>query len=299
MKFFDIENKYKILLVFFILKICFIHIDMAEAKSWQELKGDHFIVFFIGEDKFAGEVLDNAEVYYKRIAFKLGYDRYSDFWTWDKRVKIYIYRDHNAYLKFSGQPDWSHGMADYTNKQILSYIWGKNFIESLLPHEIAHLVFRDFVGFKGEVPLWLDEGVAQWAEKENKEKIKLMERRYYKEGMFFTLEDMMRLNINLLSKKGGVHIRATLTRSGDPGILFLSTKNLITTYYMEAVSLVNFMINRYGTKRFTDFCRELRDGKNINEALKSTYSVNVSNIKQLETEWRGYLEKELIVNNEN
>ena len=167
MKFFDIENKYKILLVFFILKICFIHIDMAEAKSWQELKGDHFIVFFIGEDKFAEEVLDNAEVYYKRIAFKLGYDRYSDFWTWDKRVNIYIYRDHNAYLKFSGQPDWSHGMADYTNKQILSYIWGKNFIESLLPHEIAHLVFRDFVGFKGEVPLWLDEGVAQWAEKEN------------------------------------------------------------------------------------------------------------------------------------
>ena len=293
------RNIKNILLVLFILIICFINKDVAQAKSWQELKGDHFVVYFNGEEKFAKNVLDNAEVYYNRIAFKLGYNRYSDFWTWGKRVKVYIYEDHKSYIKYSGQPKWSHGMADYTNKQIASYTWGENFVESLLPHEIAHLIFRDFVGFKGDVPLWLDEGVAQWAEKENKEKIQFMERKYYNEDMFFTLEDMMRLNLNVLSKKKGVHIRVTLTRSGEPGVLFLSTDNLIATYYMEAVSLVNFLISRYGIKRFNDFCCQLRDGKDINGSLKAAYSVHLSNLKELEEEWRGYLEKGLSSDNAN
>ncbi len=134
----------------------------ARAEQWQVLNSDHFIVHFLSDEQFARDVLDKSEIYYNDIATQLGYPRYSEFWLWDKRVKIFIYADHRSYLNATGQPDWSQGMADYRQKRISSYVWSSGFLESLLPHEIAHLIFRDFVGFKGEVPVWLDEGVAQW-----------------------------------------------------------------------------------------------------------------------------------------
>ena len=133
------------------------------SQEWREASGEHFRVYFLDNVDFANEVLRNAEIFYRRIAIDIGYPRYSEFWTWDKRVKIYIYQDRVTFLKATNQPSWSEGMADYTNKQILSYAWSQGFMDSLLPHEMAHLIFRDFVGFKGEIPLWLDEGVAQWA----------------------------------------------------------------------------------------------------------------------------------------
>ena len=129
-----------------------------EIGEWKELKGEHFIVCYLQNEDFADDVLDKSEVYYSRIAADLNYPRYSEFWTWDKRVKIYIHPNLESFLKATGQPQWSRGMADYNNKQIISYAWSGGFLESLLPHEIAHLIFRDFVGFKSEIPLWLDEG---------------------------------------------------------------------------------------------------------------------------------------------
>ncbi|MDB4349908.1 hypothetical protein OAA99_03040, partial [Omnitrophica bacterium] len=149
-------------LVTLFLLLLFVLTGTAAAEDWKELDSDHFVIYYTQDEKFAKEVTRNAEDYYKDIATDLGYPRYSEFWTWANRVKIYIYPDHASFLKASGQPQWSHGMADYTKKKILSYLWSEMFIDSILPHEIAHLVFRDFVGFTGKIPLWLDEGVAQW-----------------------------------------------------------------------------------------------------------------------------------------
>src|SRR4030042_3275592 len=84
----------------------FIFTLAALALEWQELKGEHFIVYFNPSDQgvsssgaeidFVKEVLHKAELYYQRIAPDLGYPRYSKFWTWEKRVKIYIYPDHKS-----------------------------------------------------------------------------------------------------------------------------------------------------------------------------------------------------------
>ena len=149
-----------LLSLFFLIFFC----SDSYAFDWQELSGEHFIVYFLENKNFAQDTLDKAEVYYRNIAMELGYPRYSDFWTWDNRVKIYIYPDRKTYLQLTGEPAWSAGVASYDRKEIVSFAWSDNFLEFLLPHEITHLMFRDFVGFKGEVPLWLDEGVAQWAE---------------------------------------------------------------------------------------------------------------------------------------
>lgn len=260
------------------------------AQDWQELKSEHFVVYFTQDDNFAQEVLGAAEVYYQRIASDIGYPRYSAFWTWDKRVKIYIYLDQSSYLKATGQPEWSQGMADYTNKQIMGYIRSTGFIESILPHEIAHLIFRDFVGFKGEIPLWLDEGVAQWSEELRRKQIKTMAKHLYNNNSLLTLKDMMNLDIKIMDKKA-VYIRPILTKDGDKGVLFLSGDNLINTYYLQAASLVGFLMERYGSYSFADFCRQLRDGKTLEDALKNTYPAYIQNLDELERNWREYIDK--------
>lgn len=278
----------------YLLSVTFIFIFLSSclAQEWQELKGEHFIAYFTQDQKFAKEVLDSSEVYYRRIASDLGYPRYNDFWLWDKRVKIYIYPDHASFLKETGQPEWSEGVAEYKAKRIASYAGSRKFLESVLPHEIAHLIFRDFVGFVGEIPLWLDEGVAQWEEETKRNDIKLMVKRLYEADNLLSIEDMMRLDIRNMKDKNIVYIRPTRTKNGDPATLFLSLDKLINTYYIESVSLVGFLIERYGSNSFAEFCRQLRDGKALEDALKFAYPSYIRSLKDLDDGWRQYLGKQ-------
>jgi hypothetical protein len=261
------------------------------TQTWRELIGEHFVIYYIADEKFAKEVSEKAEVYYGRIATDLGYPRYSEFWTWDNRVKIYIYPDHDSYVKSTGQPKWTQGMANYRKKEIVSFAWSKGFVESLLPHEMAHLIFRDFVGFKGEIPLWLDEGVAQWEEEARRKQIKAMAKEYYEKDLFLSITDMMKLDITRVSESDRIYIRSSRTKNGEPGVLFLSADNLIHTYYLQAASLIGFLIEQCGSYSFADFCRQLRDGKRLEESLRFSYPTKIRNLEELEKIWREYLEQ--------
>lgn len=280
-----------------------------DSLNWEEFKGDHFIVYFnptqdglavpkensIEEAavimKFIKEVLDKAEVYYQNIALDLGYPRYSEFWTWEKRVKIYIYPDNNSFLAATGQPAWSEGMADYMKKQIVGYSRSRGFVDSILPHEMAHLVFRDFIGFKEELPLWLDEGVAQWEETSKRREMKRIIKDLYGKDSILTISDMMSINIRNIKRKDGLYIRSIITKNGDPGVLFLNGENLVNTYYIQAVSLVGFLMEKFGSVDFTNFCRQLRDGKKFEDALLSSYPLQIRSLEEFEKRWREYIEE--------
>lgn len=263
----------------------------GQEEEWRKFNGTHFIVYFTQNEKFAKEVLDKAEVYYRNIAVNLGYPRYSKFWLWGKRVRIYVYPDREKFLKATSQPYWSEGMADYKNRKIVSYAWSKGFLESLLPHEMAHLIFRDFVGFKGEIPLWLDEGVAQWEEEAKRTEMKSMIKQLYDKDQLMMVNDMMKLDIARMKEKDRIYIRPTRTKEGEVAVLFLSTENLVRTYYLQSVSLVGFLIEEYGSTKFSEFCRQLRDEKTIEEALRGAYLPQINDLTELEDRWREYLEK--------
>jgi hypothetical protein len=280
------NKKIKLILIVILGLFC---LAANNEPAWLERKSEHFIVYFIQDEKFAQQVLDEAEKYYRNIASSLGYARYSEFWTWEKRVKIYIYPDRVSFLEITGQPKWSEGMADYKKKQIVSYVWGHGFLESLLPHEMTHLIFRDFVGFLGEVPLWLDEGVAQWEEEAKRPQIKKMAKNYFEQDNLMSVSDIMKLNILHLRSQNGLFIRPTRTKDGKPGVIFLSSNNLVEIYYLESASLVGYLIDKFGSESFSAFCRELRDGKTIEEALSIAYPARISNITELEDGWREYL----------
>jgi hypothetical protein len=261
----------------------------TSGQSWQEFKGEHFIVYFTNNAAFAKDVLDKSEYYYKRIASDLGYARYSEFWTWDNRVRIYIYPDHKSYIAATGQPSWSQGMADYRGKQILSYAWSTGFVESLLPHEMGHLIFRDFVGFKGEVPLWLDEGVAQWSEGMNRDYINSLARDAYRNNLILPLKEMMILDVRKIDEHGEIYMSTVTTNDNEKGVMFLSGEKLVNAFYLQSVSLVDFLVGKYGSERFIDFCRQLREGKTLADALKFAYPMHIRSVDELEAEWKKYL----------
>ncbi|MBN2121058.1 MAG: hypothetical protein JW734_08430 [Candidatus Omnitrophica bacterium] len=172
------------------------HFEISAQDNWEEIKSHHFVVYYPENKKtFAKQVLRVAEQDYFRVADYLRYSRRSNFWTWNNRVKIYLYPDKFTYLKETAALQASNGMADYDQKTIYSFLESPDFLESILPHEIAHLIFRDFVGFHKNVPLWLDEGIAQWAEVKNRKERHEIAKSYAKAGMLLPLKRMMIINI--------------------------------------------------------------------------------------------------------
>ena len=69
-------------------------------------------------------------------------------------------------------------------------------------------------------------------------------------------------------------------------------EDLINVYYLQAVSLVGFLIESYGALSFADFCRQLRDGRTLGDALRIAYPMHITSVEELETKWREYLGKQ-------
>ncbi len=247
--------------------------------EWEELKGKHFIVYHVSakeggasdSESFAKKTLRKAESCYKNTAQELGYERRSDFWTWDNRVKIYIFAKGETFTKATNQPKWSKGMADYTNKRILGFQQKneKEFLEGILPHEVGHLVFRDFIGFKSDVPLWLDEGVAQWQEEAKRKIARLAAMELGKRKELIALKDLTEIDQQRLRES--------------------KVKNAVRNFYIQSAALVDMMITKYGTDPFTKFCRELRDGKSVGNALKKAYPSSVKSLEALQKEFLRYV----------
>ena len=239
----------------------------AEEGGWQELKGDHFVVYYATDAVFARTILRKAESYYDRIARDLGYARYENFWKWERRCKIYVFPDKGTYLRATGQPSWSIGSAHYGRKEVVSYSGCQAFVDETLPHELAHLIFRDFVGFTSDIPLWLDEGVAQRQEPSKQKAVD-----YY---------------VWQLAQEKKLWSLARLTRT-DPAELL--DPGEAQAFYVQAASLVSFLIDRHGTASFSHLCRQLRDGKPLDEALRFAYPSKMRDLAALEAAWLKYVE---------
>lgn len=235
---------------------------ISHAEEWKDLKGENFVVFYLEDAVFAQKVLTQAERYYQGIASDLGYSRYDNFWQWENRAKIYIHRNHEEFLKATGKKPWIHGTAFYNKREVISYKWGQGFLDMLLPHELCHLIFRDFVGFKGEVPLWLDEGVAQWEETRKRK------------WALDTAKD-------LIAKRAYMPL-GELTRVGSDSD---NDSALSAKLYAQAATLVGYLIEKYGSSKFISFCRELRDGKSVDAALSFIYTDSVPDLGTLEKKW--------------
>lgn len=253
----------KFFVIFLILLLSFCGV-MAQ-ESWNTLKSTHFIVFYKSAPvDFVKLVSDRAEEYYKEIAEDLGFSRF-DFWLWDDRAKIYIHDDINAYRSATRQPSWSVGVAYPSLKTIQTFPYAGDFLESVLLHEMGHIIFREFVGFNNPgVPLWLDEGVASYQEKSKYPYVNSQIRKAIDEGSFMDLNQLSKLH----------------------SLVGLDSR-LVYIFYAESFGLVDFLISEFGRDKFVFFCQDLRDKKDFERAQTAAYPFR--NIKGLDQAWQNYL----------
>jgi len=250
-------------LIFFSIFILFN--SLSAEESFKESKSTHFVIFYQNAgDDFVKTVLEKAEFYYDRIAEDLGFRRF-DFWLWDNRAKIYIYDDAKSYQAASGQPSWSGGAALLDYKIIQTFNLAGDFLDTILPHELGHIIFREFVGFNNPgIPLWLEEGVASYQEKSKYSQAGIFCRKAIAEGNFMDL------------KKLSSFYRVT---SLD--------LELVNIFYAESFSIVDFLIKSFGRDKFVLFCQNLRDCENLEKAIRLTYPFG--SLEGLDKAWVNFL----------
>ena len=240
----------------------------GNKTEWRAIKKKHFIIYYLNDSEFADRVGREAESYYSTINRDLGFTRHDGFWLWDNRATIYIYRMRESFVQASGAPQWAAGKANASKRLIATYHGSEKFIDSVLPHEMTHLIFMEFMGLEKAIPLWLNEGVAQWEDKSQRNKTENLIRLLYKRNRLIPLEQLMRLDVRTVDDEG-----------------------VAIVFYAEAVSVVGFIIKEYGADRFRKFCGQLRDEKSINDALRFTYPKEIYTIGLLEKSWHNYLKE--------
>jgi hypothetical protein len=237
----------------------------AQDQGWQVAKSTHFNIFYKNAPEYAiSELTQKAEECYDSIANELGFNRFN-FWTWDNRAKIYLFDNQDEYLRAAQSYNWAGGQVNVSAKLIQSYVGAPGFLYDVLPHELGHIVFMEMVGFNNPaVPLWLQEGVASYQEKDIDSA---------RGGLADKINQGSSLDFNALNN---FKIRS-------------SSDEAIKLFYAESSSLVKYLISEFGKDAFVDFCRNLRDSRNLIMALTKTYSFK--DVNDFEESWKKFVLK--------
>ncbi|MFH0917849.1 MAG: peptidase MA family metallohydrolase [Candidatus Omnitrophota bacterium] len=236
---------------------------LASDQAWQEVKSTHFKVFYKNApEDILNQLTQKAEESYDSIANELGFNRFN-FWTWDNRARIYLFDNQDEYMKATLSYNWSGGQVSIGPKLIQSYVGAPGFLQNVLPHELAHIVFIEMVGFNNPaVPLWLQEGVAA----------------YQEQDIFSVraeLSDKIKQNNYLdLNALNSFQIRS-------------SNSERVRLFYAESYSLVKYLVAEFGKESFVDFCRALRDSRNLMVALSRVYAFK--NFNEFQEAWKAYI----------
>jgi hypothetical protein len=258
----------KITLVFILGFIVFAGLfSFADNVPWKENKENHFIVYYKNAPQdFIKEVTRAAEEYYQEICRNLGFYRYKG-WMGDDRAKIYIYDSSEDYQEAAQTAPWSHGVTFSQAKIIRTFPSAHGFFDSVLPHELGHIILREFIGFDADVPLWFEEGVAMYQEKAKRWGAHQQVKKTIEDNSFIPLKELTNFRMDRVSDIGQIQL-----------------------FYAESASVINYLINEYGVQRFNRFCDELKEGRPFDWTLKSVY-VYLKDTEDLNKAWVRYLKK--------
>lgn len=227
------------------------------------MRSEHFIINYAeGTEDAVYKVKDDAEYYYRSITQEFGFVR-DKLWSWDNRAKIVIAKDKSTYLKEFNCPPWSGACVDYYNKVIYTYPFQSGFSLVLL-HELTHIIFREYIGYN-KLPLWLDEGMAQYMQ----------------------YRDSSQTGLIASSIKKLIEEKKYIKFSQMNNIYSLSEKDDPSIFYSQAFSMVSFLEERFGNGNFAQFLSYLRSNNNIADALRRAFRV-LSDTERFEAEWKRF-----------
>ena len=231
--------------------------------SWQSLTdtvpqgGELTIFWYEGSASFVRELMSACQEGLARLTQDIG--------TYPERpIKIYIYtsgEDLQGAMIYS--QEWTGGVA-FADFGIIAISvppseleWGKR----ALVHELTHLVVHQatFSPY-GQLPLWLDEGLAMYNEDE------------LDPAFRFSLEQAI-LKDELIS------VRSLCSP-------FSAYSDKARLSYAESYSLVEYLLDNYGQDKMLDLLAFLKQGSTYDEALTAVYGFDMDG---LDVRWRATL----------
>ncbi len=239
------------------------------AGEWSELKSRHFIVYYkLTPIDFAREVLNASEQAFQQISNDLGFTRDKG-WDFDDRARIYIFDNQQAYIESAKQSQWSAGTAFYTRRTIKTYPAANGFFDSVLPHELGHIIFYEFIGNPyANIPRWFEEGVAMYQEKARRWGAHQDVKKAMADGTFVPLDQLSQVSL-----------------------AYDSSRETVDAFYAESASAVYFLIKEYGDFRFLNFCRQMKLGNTFERAFELAYP-HIRTISQFNSLWVSHIERQ-------
>ncbi len=214
-----------------------------DPHMWRHGETEHF-VFHFHELSDAQKVGELAEAYYRQIQIDLGVnqDRLA------RKNHVFIYDDEEAwqqFVKVIRLDEWAMGVARRTELFLYSPR-GRGFATGSLGHEIAHCIFYRFVS--NPIPLWLNEGFAEFERGHAYAKFKGLDERRV---------------------AGGSHAGFPLKR------LFAATKypkeEEVSSFYATSERVVRFLLTTQDRRKFLPFVQMVAGGAKSEDALLFLY----------------------------
>ena len=225
------------------------------SHDWQSLASDQVTIFWYeGELPFVQELVDAADEALERLAGEIGV-------ALEQPVKIYIYANSGDLRNALIYPqEWTGGLAFPGYGTVIIGIspdnlaWGKRAIA----HEMGHLVVHQALsGFYGHLPVWLDEGLAMDAEGD------------------------LRPDLQTMFNKAITHDTLFSVRSISSS--FPTDPDEARLCYAESYSLVQFLIDTYGSDKILNLLAVLNEGNTYDDAMLEVYDFNVDGLNAV---WR-------------
>ena len=228
---------------------------LDDVHPWQILRTGQLRLHYYGLDKsFAERMLDAGLEGISRNANQAGL-------TTEDMVDIYVYPTYDDLQEaILFEPSWTGGRAFSDQNIVIMGTSGSNsgWDEDTVIHELTHVLVGHFTfSCLGDVPLWLNEGLAVYSEGPL-------------DARFQNSLDRAIQNDTLLSVRS---ISGSFSEVSDQADLS----------YGQSYSLVNFLIETYGQDKMTELLGGLRDGLTLDQALEQTYGFDVDG---LEEAWR-------------
>jgi hypothetical protein len=244
------------------------HFD-DDRYLWQSLTsttflGDELTLFWYeGDDSFARELMDTCEEGLARLTQEIG--------TYLERpIKIYIYASTSDLQGTMIFPqEWTGGVAFTEFSTIAIGIppgeldWGKK----ALVHELTHLVVHQAIFSPyGQLPLWLDEGLAMYNEGE--------------------------LDPVFLSSLQEAILEGALISVRSLCSPFSAYADKARLAYAQSYSLVRYLLDNYGQDRMLELLTIFKRGSTYDEALIEVYGFDIDG---LDARWRETLASHTVI----
>ena len=206
-----------------------------------ELDSLHFKIRAYGQDA-ARQAADQAEASYNRIMID------TNLFSFQPRqlYQIVVYADAREYRHKTGQPEWSGGCS--IGNAIYTFTGPQ--LAQTVAHEMAHLIWFEFMGRINLDHRWVNEGLAVYEE--------LKAAGAQRQDPFAYQRGTLRatpLTIDQL-----VHLVPATEREKS-----------VALWYAQSHDMVRFFIERGGRMGFSQFLTCLRDGRSFDDAVSSSF----------------------------